>query len=615
MQRRKRMGNELDVNKISAEVITDLAKSTAQTLYKKVVNYITEIQKKEEIDFGYAYENYLKYAKNTHEKIKTLLYRHVAKDIYSFYECVGLNRNGNVIDTSNINNVLEIGNKIIVTGTGGIGKSVMMKHFFLNILQNTHYVPVLIELRGLNEFDGKNVSLVDYIYNVMETLKFKLERKYFDYSLETGCYIILLDGFDEVKNEISKQITSQIFALSEKYPDNHYILSSRPLEEFMGWNQFEELHSMPLAKNQALSLINKIEYDQKIKEKFYKELEEYLYDKYKTFASNPLLLTIMLLTFENRASIPDKLNDFFEQAFTTLFHTHDATKGGYKRDIQSKLGYEDFKAVFSYFCFKSFFNSDYKFSENKVLEYIGLARRKEIIETSFNSMDFLKDLTNSVCMLIHEGLEYRFSHRSFQEYFAALYTIQLDDSQQKRFLKLWLQDNSYRTTSNYLDMLYELQPTRFIKNIISPALRELQELFIKNGGSEEWLINLMYEEVCVRKYRDGEKRCAVTIKEFYFHDMIMRACNIGGLYKSMKEEKTQRNKECETKLIKILEKEYGINKEVKFDELKQKGYTNEMLEALHWIQEHYEFALNYLESVDKDPLARKKRFSSMLEEL
>ena len=214
----------------------------------------------------------------------------------------------------------------------------MMKHFFLNVLQNTHYVPILIELRGLNEFDEKSVNLVDYIY-IMETLKFRLERKYFDYSLETGCYVILLDGYDEVKNELSKQVTSQIFGLSEKYPDNHYILSSRPLEEFVGWNQFEELHSKSLTKSQALSLINKIEYEQKIKEKFYKELDEYLYDKYKTFASNPLLLTIMLLTFENRASIPDKLNDFFEQAFTTLFHTHDATKGGYKRDIQSKLVY------------------------------------------------------------------------------------------------------------------------------------------------------------------------------------------------------------------------------------------------------------------------------------
>lgn len=609
------MDNNLDVNKISAEVITDLAKTTAQTLYQKVRDYVTDIQKKEEIDFGYAYENYLKYAKTTHEKMKTLLYRHAAKDIYSFYECVGLNRNEDIIDTADINNVLEIGNKIIVTGTGGSGKSVMMKHFFLNILETTHYVPVLIELRGLNEYDEKGINLEEYIYEVMGTLKFKIERKYFEYSLETGCYVILLDGFDEVKNEISNSVTNQIVAMSKKYPENHYILSSRPLEEFMGWNQFEELHAMPLSKEQALSLINKIEYDQIIKDKFYKELDEYLYEKYETFASNPLLLTIMLLTFESRASIPDKLNDFFEQAFTTLFHTHDATKGGYKRDIRSKLGYEDFKAVFSYFCFKSFFNSDYKFSENKALEYIGAAKQKRIIDTYFNSMDYLKDLTNSVCMLIHEGLEFRFSHRSFQEYFAALYTVQLSDSQQKRFLKLWLQDNSYRSTSNYLDMLYELQPLRFVKNIISPAIRELQEKFKKNNESEEWLIGYLYEDVGIRKYTNGEKRCAVTIKNFYYHDMIIRACSISGLYNNSKQERMQRNKVREEKLIKILEEEYHASKPVRFEDIIRRGYTKEMLEALYWVIERYKFAVNYVDMVDKDPLAKKKRFSSMLEEL
>ena len=608
------MDNNLDVNKISAEVITDLAKTTARTLYQKARDYVTDIQKKEEIDFGYAYENYLKYAKTTHEKMKTLLYRHAAKDIYSFYECVGLNRNEDIIDTADINNVLKIGNKIIVTGTGGSGKSVMMKHFFLNILETTHYVPVLIELRGLNEYDEKGINLEEYIYEVMGTLKFKIERKYFEYSLETGCYVILLDGFDEVKNEISNSVTNQIVAMSKKYPENHYILSSRPLEEFMGWNQFEELHAMPLSKEQALSLINKIEYDQIIKDKFYKELDEYLYEKYETFASNPLLLTIMLLTFESRASIPDKLNDFFEQAFTTLFHTHDATKGGYKRDIRSKLGYEDFKAVFSYFCFKSFFNSDYKFSENKALEYIGAAKQKRIIDTYFNSMDYLKDLTNSVCMLIHEGLEFRFSHRSFQEYFAALYTVQLSDSQQKRFLKLWLQDNSYRSTSNYLDMLYELQPLRFVKNIISPAIRELQEKFKKNNESEEWLIGYLYEDVRIRKYANGEKRCAVTIKNFYYHDMIIRACSISELYNNSKQERMQRNKVREEKLIKILE-EYHASKPVRFEDIIRRGYTKEMLEALHWVIERYKFAVNYVDMVDKDPLAKKKRFSSMLEEI
>ena len=223
------MKNNLDINKITAEVITDLAKSTAQTLYKKTLNYVTDIQKKEEVDFGYAYENYLKYPKTIHEKIKTLLYRHAAKDIYSFYECVGLTRNDEIIDTSDVNNVLEIGNKIIISGTGGIGKSVMMKHFFLNVLQNTNYVPILIELRGLNEYDEKSVDLIDYIYSTMEKLRFKLERKYFDYSLETGCYVILLDGFDEVKNEISNQVTSQIFNLSEKYPDNQILYHGQSL--------------------------------------------------------------------------------------------------------------------------------------------------------------------------------------------------------------------------------------------------------------------------------------------------------------------------------------------------------------------------------------------------
>ena len=114
------MENKLDINKISADVITDLAKTTAQTVYKKIVNYITDIQKKEEIEFGYAYENYLNYAKSIHEKIKTLLYRHSPKEIYSFYECVGLDRNGGIVDASDVNNILEIGKKLLSQELGGL---------------------------------------------------------------------------------------------------------------------------------------------------------------------------------------------------------------------------------------------------------------------------------------------------------------------------------------------------------------------------------------------------------------------------------------------------------------------------------------------------------------
>ena len=38
----------------------------------------------------------------------------------------------------------------------------------------------------------------------------------------------------------------------------------------------------------------------------------------------------------------------------------------------------------------------------------------------FDESLFMDDLINAVCLLIKDGLNYKFIHRSFQEYFVAL---------------------------------------------------------------------------------------------------------------------------------------------------------------------------------------------------
>ena len=133
---------------------------------------------------------------------------------------------------------------------------------------------------------------------------------------------------------------------------------------------------------------------------------------------------VMLLTFQKHASIPERLNDFYDEAFVTLFNVHDATKDSYVRDIRSGLGCEDFKLVFSYICFKSYFNGEFQFSESRIRFYIQQAKEK-FDRFNFTVENFQEDLTQSVCMLVKEGGTYRFSHRSFQEYFAAWYTCKL----------------------------------------------------------------------------------------------------------------------------------------------------------------------------------------------
>lgn len=609
----------LDPNKVASEVLVDLAKSVAKTICGKIHSYLKDAKNKDEIELGDAFIDYLRYAQNKYRKIKTLLYLHEPRDLYSFYECIGLLCKNENVDTSDINNVLSLGHRLIITGSGGMGKSVMMKHFLINSICKTRYIPILVELRGLNEQDSDNINLSDYIYKVLCTLNFRLEKKYFEYGLSLGCFVILFDGYDEVKNQISAKVSTEIRNFCDKYSGNYFILSSRPLQEFIDWNNFLELSCMPLNMNQALSLVNKLDYEPIVKQKFCEELKNGLFEKYSTFASNPLLLTIMLLTFESRASIPDKLNDFYEQAFVVLFNEHDATKGSYKRDILSKLGYEDFRMVFSYFCFKSFFKSQFEFTESQALELIGLANQKKVIKQPFDNFSYLNDLTNAVCMLVREGLSYKFAHRSFQEYFAAVYTAQLSDSKQERFLKSWMNDKNYRGTSDYLDMLYDLEPTRFVNNVIYPGLKMFKSQYEAEGMPDDWALQTLSDGIVIQnRYTEGKKTkqklIAVRISNDYYYEILTRSLNMIG-YQIPKTDQ-QRIQEEETKVLQILEEKYGHRKiEISFSQLKEDKLYDMVLPCLVWNQWRFASALRYFESLEKQKKKRLLSFNSIFDEI
>lgn len=607
------MSEEFDINKISAEVISDLAKNAAGNIIKKLTKVYKDIVNKEQVDYGLAFEKYLLDAESHISMAKTILYGQVPHHLYSFFECMNVCNRKKFIDTKNVNNLLNTGHKIIITGTGGIGKSMLMKHFFLDAIKNTVYIPILVELRGLNEYLLEDIYIENYIYNTLKIFGFKLEEEYYKYSLETGCYLILFDGYDEVKNSNSQKVTQEIIDFSNKYSDNYIVVSSRPLEEFVGWSDFEEYSTVKLDKTQALSLISKLDYDKELKDKFYKQLDEVLYEKYSSFASNPLLLTIMLMTFEERISIPDSKTDFYEQAFSILFHKHDAMKKGkYKREKSSNLGYEDFKRVFSYFCFRSFFKNQYEFTEKGVLENIARAKEKVCPFGNFKESDYLDDMTKAVCVLVHEGLNYRFSHRSFQEYFAAVYTTQLSDEEQKQFISSWLKSNSERMTTDFLDILYELQPDRFMKNILYDAICELHDLYVTHGCSEDWLIEYMYSGIAIHSLRSKHKRIYVCIKSSYY-DKIFSYMLIYLHYKQ-----PFYNAEIYDKIIMEIEEKYKDEYPytIPFERLKQDNFFDIVKKvALKWFTEGIRYVFNELEKIDVNSFGKKKMFEAMLEEL
>ena len=226
------------------ELMTNIAISVAETSLKNawsgITKFFKDLSAKDAIRYKTAYERYLINTKSRNSKIKTIIYRSVPKDIYSFYICIGVCFNGKTIDTENINNLLDVGNKFIITGTGGIGKSILFKHLFLNTIQETNFIPVLLELRAFNIYDSKDISVYEAIYKSLCDNGFELSEEYFEYSMKEGAYIIFFDGYDEVNRDKVEKITSEIKSLCEKYNDNRYFVSSRPSDEFIGWNERQD---------------------------------------------------------------------------------------------------------------------------------------------------------------------------------------------------------------------------------------------------------------------------------------------------------------------------------------------------------------------------------------
>lgn len=277
-------------------------------------------------------------------------------------------------------------------------------------------------------------------------------------------FLLILDGFDEINPESRDDIEQQILEISRNYPDILVVVSSRSDPRFKGWQNFYSFNIEKLSQKQSIDVIDKANYDSGIKRRFVKDIPN-LWPTHNTFLSVPLLSVIMLITFGKFSEISPKTTLFYKLAFQTLFREHDAHKEQFKRPLYSALDLDDFERCFSAFCALSYTEGRISFSKSQAKKYSSDAIKFSRLNS--DAEGYVKDLIDNVCMLQEEGTDLTFVHRSFQEYFCAVFASGYhEDNVLELFDKIATKDSD-----STLSMIKEIDESKFEIDWLLPTLR------------------------------------------------------------------------------------------------------------------------------------------------
>ena len=484
-----------------------------------------------------------KYFKNAYKHFmatRTLLYNEKPQPLYDFFVCNRILRtipgpNGtshlDTVANATIPQLVATSKYIILSAVGGMGKSIMIRHLFLDAIANYNeyeYTPFLITLK---DYKGDHIHFEEYVYEKYQELGGDLNETQFTNLLKDGHCVFLLDGLDEISIGIISTFEDRFSEFFEEYSQNCFIIASRPTEHTTRYNKFSYMRLLPFTLGEALLLIDKLEFredEPSIKKSFRNDIEDHLYETHKEVASNPLLLTIIILTYEQHGDIPSKMHSFYQRAYITLAEKHDASKGGFRRRFKTKLTSEKLGDYLAEFCARSYFKELFDFSETEfesIFDQLTLYQEDgRIISYS----DFSYDLINNICIMYFETEKYHFMHRSFQEYFCALFYSRQKDKSLYRIAKSFEKITRRSSHDQTFGMLYDMIPEKIEEYVFIPVLEATLCADSGNDMDDYW--QFLVSQYGVLEYEKGDTFESADNKPVSFlYNFIVTVKNIKGI--------------------------------------------------------------------------------------
>ena len=423
------------------------------------------------------------YDKYSHTK--TFIYRDEKIDFYEIFFPVSIKSRSEIFNTAtDLKTLFQKKKYITIIGSAGSGKSMLMKHIFLSTVNQSFRIPLVIELRNLNDFQGK---IYDYVSAILTKNEIANTSKIADRILKQGKFIFLFDGYDEIYSSSKDRITIDLEEFVDTYNNNLFVVTSRPgsnaesLQRFDNYfvqalnsKQIEEFIKLQFKNTEDLEYIDRIL--SVIKKPENKDYQDYL--------SNPLLLSMFIFTFKAYPELPKYKNKFYSNVFDTLCTKHDSftKKGFWLHERKSKLQNDELENVLKWFSYVTIFKGKYNFDEVYLKDCLREIIKKLKITCDLDNLIY--DLTVSIAILIQDGTEYTFPHKSLQEYFTAILIKGLDEGEKSKIYTTKFEEQRQLSNGgnfNFYKLCFELDKSLFCKYFLFPnTTRFIKEIYSKS---------------------------------------------------------------------------------------------------------------------------------------
>ena len=461
--------SDINQNEIIAKAVSDLItqflKSMGAGLSHTMFSVWDRVAKQ--------YTPYLNNTYNKCSKIKTILGHDKPIELENLYVQSYFKCDEQVISDVELMQRVRDNERIVVTGFGGIGKTIFMKKLWITIfLEPQGRMPLFIELRNMNDIEI--IDLISFMRRSVNPLGREFDESAFHALAVGGEFLFILDGFDELKKERRKEVESEILKLAALFPNSGLVVAGRMDDRFGSWQNFNIYKTQPFTIKQVIELVNNLKYYNKsIIKRFVKHIKQHLTPQQEAFLSSPLLTIMMLITFSKTAEIPPQMHVFYDQAFSVLYNLHDATKEMFSRERPSNLGVHEFKRLLALFSLFTYFKNESEFSEASAVEYLSLALKQ--LKYDANAAECLEEIVESVNILQRDGLVYVFCHRSFQEYFAAFAIVNVVGSEAGQIIR----GIADRYSDSVIVMAFEMNSDVVEEKYIIPGWIEFGNFFVK----------------------------------------------------------------------------------------------------------------------------------------